>query len=236
MQKIKFIESNLIYDVNLFFQNNRLICSFKNKSDADTAPINEGFVELNEHNDFVQSEHLSYKYIYRRLDDLTYILTMDENDVYIESEVDVDTDISEVPELDEEEALLLEKKEKIISSKNELKSFLENNPLISNCHNNKIGTYSVTEEKQTLMVSQYMSYQIEKMTNPEAKLTWNETGKSCEEWTEEEFITLILQIKKYVYPLVSYQQSLEEQINNCMSKNELENIIIDYSSVIEETL
>ena len=239
MQKIKFLESNLIYNVNLSFQDDRLICSFENKLNADAAPLGEGFVELNEHNDFVQSEYLSYKYVYRKMDDLTYILTTEENDIYVEPDPELGLENPDIiPVLSEEELLAYSKRNKINYSKNKLKSFLENNPLKSTCHNDTMGTYSVTEEKQTLMMSQYMSYQIEKMTNPEAKLTWNETGKSCEEWTEEEFITLILQIKNYVYPLVSYQQSIEEQINDCESMEALGNIIIDYSSaaaVVEES-
>lgn len=229
MQKIKFVQSNTIYNVILLFQDNRLSCSFENKSDADSAPIQEGFVELNEHNDFVQSDHQKFKYIYRKIDDLTYILTTDENDIYVEP--DEPPEIS-FPEIDPKELLKMKKKSMIAYSKSELKQYLECNPLESNCHNGVFGFYSVTEEKQTLMMSQYMSYQIEKMTNPQAKLTWNETGKSCVEWSEEEFITLILQIKNYVYPLVTYQQSLEEQINACTSMEALEKIIIDYSSVV----
>ena len=93
------------------------------------------------------------------------------------------------------------------------------------------GVYSVTSEKQSLMMSQYMTYQIEKNINPDAKLTWNETGKSCTEWADGEFLQLVLEIKTYVYPLVSYQQQLEEQIMNCTNQEELDGIIINYNLV-----
>ena len=120
---------------------------------------------------------------------------------------------------------------KIELSKIMLADFLEKNPLHSYAHNNVKGIYSVTNEKQTLMMSQYMTYQIEKAINPDAKLTWNETGKACEEWTEEEFLQLILEIKTYVYPLVSYQQHLEEKIYNSTSQEELDKITINYNSI-----
>lgn len=112
-----------------------------------------------------------------------------------------------------------------------LAEYLENNPIHSTAHENTEGIYSVTSEKQSLMTSQYMTYQIEKNINSNAKLTWNEAGKSCTEWTEEEFLQLILEIKSYVYPLVSYQQHIEEDIYNCSNQEELDSIIIDYDSV-----
>lgn len=121
---------------------------------------------------------------------------------------------------------------KIALSKKLLAEYLENNPIHSFAHNNVEGVYSVTNDKQTLMMSQYMTYQMEKAVNPNAKLTWNETGKSCEEWTEEEFLQLVLEIKAYVYPLVSYQQHIEENITHCSTQEELDVISIDYSSVV----
>lgn len=93
------------------------------------------------------------------------------------------------------------------------------------------GVYSVTSERQSLMMSQYMTYQIAKSVDTDAKLTWNETGKSCTEWTEEEFLQLILEIKAYVYPLVFHQQQLEEQIMNCTNQEELNEIVINYNLV-----
>lgn len=76
-----------------------------------------------------------------------------------------------------------------------------------------------------------MTYQIERAVDPNAKLRWNEAGKSCKDWAEKDFLQLVLEIKTYVYPLVSYQQSLEEQITACSTQEELDSIIIDYASV-----
>ena len=121
------------------------------------------------------------------------------------------------------------KTEKITLSKVLLTEFLENNPLFSTCHNKDGEYYSVTSEKQNFMMNQYLTYQVEKAINPNAKITWNASGDSCEEWTEEEFLQLIVEIKNYVQPIVSYQQLLEERIRACTSIEELEVIEINYS-------
>ena len=121
------------------------------------------------------------------------------------------------------------KTEKITLSKALLAEFLENNPLFSTCHNKDGEYYSVTSEKQNFMMNQYLTYQVEKAINPNAKITWNASGDSCEEWTEEEFLQLIVEIKNYVQPIVSYQQLLEERIRACTSVEELEAIEINYS-------
>lgn len=85
MQKIKFVKSNLEYNVSLKSNVNRIVCTFENKSDAKNAPISEGFVEINEHNSVVQGNYEQYKYIYKEESDgVTVILTTDKNDVFVE--------------------------------------------------------------------------------------------------------------------------------------------------------
>lgn len=123
------------------------------------------------------------------------------------------------------------KAEKIKMSKTMLADYIATHPLTSTAHGGVAGIYSVTEEKQSLMTSQYISYQAEKQFNPDAVLTWNETGKSCEVWTEAEFLQLVIEIKQYVYPLVSHQQTIEEQINAATSIQEVEAIVVDYGAI-----
>lgn len=132
-------------------------------------------------------------------------------------------------ELKESESDYLEsyKKEKICKSKKDLEAYLETHPLTSTAHGGVEGIYSVTLEKQNLMMSQYMTYQIEKNINPNAKLTWNECGKVCEEWSEEEFLKLALEVKNYIKPIIESQQRYEVTINNATTKDEIENIIFD---------
>lgn len=134
----------------------------------------------------------------------------------------------EKPIVSEEMILFQKKQMKIQESKEKLRVYLLENPLKSTCHGGKEGFYAVTEEKQSLMASQYMSFQLEKGATGTAKLTWNETGKACEEWTEDEFVLLLLQVKTYVYPLVAKQQIYEEQINACRTSEEVDRIKIQY--------
>lgn len=129
-------------------------------------------------------------------------------------------------ELKESESDYLEsyKKEKICKSKKDLELYLETHPLTSTAHGGVEGIYSVTLEKQNMMTTNYLSWKLETQINPNAILTWNETGKKYEEWAEEEFLQLVLEIKNYVKPKIEMQQSYEEMINNATSKDEINNI------------
>lgn len=128
-----------------------------------------------------------------------------------------------------QEMLEQTKEERIRQSKKELADYLASHPLVTTVHNDRSGTYSVTAEKQALMMNRYTTFQAEKMLSPNAKLVWNETGEPCEEWTEEEFLRLISEVKKYVLPLVTHQQNIEKAINSCVLDDELDAIVIDYS-------
>lgn len=192
-----------------------------------------GFNLVNEYNKCVQTIREDYKYLYRTYkDDQMTVELCNDGIEYAPETIPQPEPYEPTPE--ELEAVFQQNKtNKIALSKLMLAEFLENNPIRSTVHKNTVGIYSVTNEKQTLMMSQYMTYQIEKTLNPNAKLTWNETGKSCEEWTEEEFLQLILEIKAYVYPLVSYQQKVEEEIYKCTTQEELEKISVNYNSIIK---
>lgn len=132
---------------------------------------------------------------------------------------------------EEELKQILEKNKslKIAESKELLSLYLEEHPLVSKCHNNTEATYNVTFEKQTLMSSNYLTYTIAKQSGIENPvLTWNASGCECEEWTEEEFVQLILEVSTYVKPLVSQQQSYEVAIKECSTQEELDSIQLLY--------
>lgn len=120
---------------------------------------------------------------------------------------------------------------RIKQSKEELAEWLETHPLVSSVHGGEEGTYSVTQEKQALLVSQYTSYILEKQVNPEAVITWNESGKECAVWSEGEIVQLICEIKSYVYPRVSKQQAYECDIKEMASKDEVMALKFDYDTV-----
>ena len=176
-------------------------------------------------------DYKRYKTVYRRIEG--GVQFSDDESVYAEPPKPEPEPY--VPTDEELAAIFVQnKRNKINLSKELLESYLADNPISSTAHNNAEGIYSVTKDKQTLMMSQYMTYQIEKAVNPNAQLTWNEAGKSCEEWTEQEFMQLVLEIKAYVSPLISYQQTVEEQISACTTQDALDAVVIDYGSVLVE--
>ncbi len=230
MEKIRFIGDTDCHSVELKrVKANVLQIVFQNEDIPETIG---GFELLNEHNLRTMGDYSSYTTIYRTYEDVPNAIELsNDGSVYvIPPEPEPIPDPEPYVPTEEELAIILEtnKRNKIAESKQLLATYLENNPIVSTAHNNISGVYSATSDKQSLMMSQYMTYQIEKKINPDAVLTWNETGKSCEVWTEEEFLQLILEVKSYVYPLVSYQQQLEEKINLCTSQNELDEITINY--------
>lgn len=126
MQKIRFIKSNSEYNVELKLCNNRVICTFSSEEDAKSAPIEEGFVEINEHNGIEQGNYEKYIYIYKQESDKVVILTTNENDIYIENTNDNnDIDDQEQHELTEEEIAERERQEKILDLNNQIKALKE---------------------------------------------------------------------------------------------------------------
>lgn len=153
-------------------------------------------------------------------------------------EIDTASKIKELeskisPSINEALMSLDEYKEyKIAESKTLLKQYLETHPITSTAHGGKEGVYSITEEKQNLMMQSYMTYQIEKSISPEtATLKWNQTGEECTEFTEEEFLMLVMEIKARVYPLVSYQQYIEKQIMLADNKESIASMVYSYDNV-----
>lgn len=127
------------------------------------------------------------------------------------------------------------KEYKIAQSKEALASYLEANPLVSSVKGGVEAEYSITAEKQGLMSNAYLTYLIKKQTDPDAaKLMWNAKGETCTEWTEEEFVQLVLEIEQRVHPLVSYQQEIESQLKSFGTKAEIASIKFDFDSVAKD--
>lgn len=227
MLELKYLNSTTSYEVDFFCVSENIIEIHGN------FPVeNLGFT-LSRPNQNDNWDYSDFTTVYRTLDNGAQF--SNDGSIYVESEPTPELPspfepYEPTPE-EREATFQLNKKNKIALSKTTLAEYLENNPLRSFAHGGIEGIYSVTSEKQSLMMSQYMTYQIEKNINPDAKLTWNETGKSCTEWMEEEFLQLILEIKAYVYPLVSRQQQIEEHIMNCTTQDELDVIVFNYTNI-----
>lgn len=119
------------------------------------------------------------------------------------------------------------KNERIKQSKEDLSSYLENNPLqwTDGLY------YNITFEKQQQLTSKIMAATLALQTQKEYDLTWNSTGDICKEWTLEELTNLAFAIDSRVTKLVSYQQEKEIEIQNCETQQQLDAIVIDYSEV-----
>lgn len=124
------------------------------------------------------------------------------------------------------------KAEKIALSKALLSDYLDTHPLNSNCHGGIYADYTVTEEKQNMFSRKFSAHMALVQAGIPDKMTWNAAGRPCEEWTDAECIQFIAETNAYVTPLVSYQQHLEVAISSCATENELNEIEIDYGSLI----
>lgn len=121
MQKIKFIKSNLEYIVSLKMELGRVVCTFSSVDDAESAPLSEGFIEINEHNNVVQGNFEDYKYIYKKeLDNITFILTTNENDIYVEPIKPIEPVKPEQYVPTEEEIAEQERQQKILNINNQI--------------------------------------------------------------------------------------------------------------------
>lgn len=165
----------------------------------------------------------------RILGTVTYVEISNEEYQTLRALLDEGEDIPDPePDPGDLETLEFVKTKKIAASKKALAAYLESHPITSFAHGGKEGLYAVTEEKQNLMALNYTTYQIKKNAGLEAILTWNETGKECEVWTEEEFVQLIIEIETYVKPLVSAQQSMEMQIQTATTIQEVNAVEISF--------
>lgn len=90
--------------------------------------------------------------------------------------------------------------------------------------------YSVTLEDQQLMFLYYSTY----LMGLRDKLEWNSHTKKCREFTKEEFLQLSAKVNNYVEPHVKRCQEYKEQIYSCKTIDDVNSIIIDYSTVITD--
>jgi hypothetical protein len=132
--------------------------------------------------------------------------------------------------LDEENlplSLEEQKAKRIVQSKDDLAAYLAAHPLQWTDGE----YYSITAEKQQQLTSKLFSAYSKKASGIVYDLTWNSTGDICKSWTIEELSPLAYAIEARVTSLVAYQQSQEVAMRNAQTQEELDAIIVDYSSV-----
>lgn len=129
-------------------------------------------------------------------------------------------------ELDELKTYLVAK------SKENLELYLSAHPISSTVHGGDIGTYSCTLEKQTLLNNAIAMATIhEQLDNTDYKISWNQYGQPCtHDWTKEELVTLAIQIEAFVKPLISAQQTMENEIMTATTTEEALSVVIVFSA------
>lgn len=148
----------------------------------------------------------------------------------VEDFVEVDDATYIPPETPSEEMPLTQLQENQISlSKLNLSAYLETHPLFSTVKYEEGRYYNVTSEKQQQMTSKMMLNEMYKGQGIPYELTWNDTGNICEPWTEVELATLSMQVDAYVTPLIKMQQTIEVEIKNATTQEEVLQIDVTYS-------
>ena len=139
----------------------------------------------------------------------------------------------EVPDYIGDASTLEEIKEiLILKTKENLSIYLASNHILSTVKYEEGRYYSVTMEKQNLLLTNIATYQMAQQAGVECLLTWNDTGKECEVWTYEQLFQLSMEIRTYVAPIISLQQYMETNIKNCNSILDVLKINIDFTTDI----
>lgn len=122
------------------------------------------------------------------------------------------------------------KKQRIDLSNSLLASYIQDHPLVTDCHGNKMGTYTITEEKRNMFTSKYTAHMALTASGIEDVMTWNESGQPCEPWTEEECIRFLGEWNAVSAALVSYQQRQELSIRAAETEEAVMAVALDFSS------
>lgn len=184
MSLIKFSESTDKIKVELSIDSQgHPILAFFNKDDVpDKSILTNGFMELNEHNLIEQSNFMDMNYIFRKVNDCTYILTRDENDIYIEPEIPISNNneyitVEHIPTTDE-----------IKRAKISYLSSICNKQIIYGIDisiNGDIEHFSYTKEDQTNIKE---LFDLAMQTN--MPMYYHSDGNSCKLYTVEQIIDI----------------------------------------------
>ena len=121
------------------------------------------------------------------------------------------------------------KENQIKLSKNSLATYLQDNPLFSKCKYEEGRYYNVTSEKQQQLTSKVLMATMYAQAGLPYKLTWNDSGDTCEEWELSQLQQLSMEIDAYVTPLVSVQQHIEVDIKNCTTQDEVLQVNVEFT-------
>lgn len=120
-------------------------------------------------------------------------------------------------------------------SKENLETFLFQNPITSSCHQATSAEYSVTFEKQTQLNNAIALCTIHEQLGDSYTPSWNSHNGQCTyDWTKTELVQLAIEIEAFVKPYISKQQSMESQIRNASTKEEAQAVSITFEKIVSE--
>ena len=94
--------------------------------------------------------------------------------------------------------------------------------------------YGVEEQDQNELALNLMQYQVNKAAGQPAVLEWHAQKEECRAFEEAEYTALSMAISAYVYPYRRYQEKVKAAIYAAETAESVEDVVIDYSSVIVE--
>lgn len=107
-------------------------------------------------------------------------------------------------------------------------NYLSNNPIVSSCHKGEEAEYTVTKEKQTLLMLEISLTERASALGIDYQPSWNAHDcASTDDWTLEELYQLSFDIAEFIKPLVADEQAIDFEIRNAESFDEL--LAIDIS-------
>lgn len=222
MSLIKFTKSSAKTGVNLSVDSfGRAKIIFENDSIPDESILLSGFVELNEHNYLEQSDFSDMNYLYRKIDDVTYILTRDESDIYIEPEVSDGF----YPDFTHEDFVY----EEYIPTLDEVRNAKISN-LSSICYQKIINGIDIDING----VSEHFSYTEEDQTNikelfdlavqTNTPLYYHSNGNSCKLYSVEQIIELYIKSVMNKMHHITYFNQLKMYINTLSNSDAINTI------------
>lgn len=197
----QLLEASLFIDsvgrVKIFFPNKEII--------PDQSILLSGFMELNEHNHLEQSDFSNMNYLYKEVDNTTYILTSDQEDIYKEPEILP----SEYPEFVPEE---------YIPTIDEIRS-MKISTLSSICNKMIVNGVDIDIDGE----SEHFSYSEEDQTNikelfdlavqTNVPLYYHSDGNSCKLYTVKQIIDLYTTAAMNKMHQITYFNQLKMYLN-----------------------
>lgn len=107
-------------------------------------------------------------------------------------------------------------------------NYLKNNPIVSSCHNGEEAEYTITKEKQMLLMMEIAMAERSATLGVDYNPSWNARGcAATDDWTLEELYQLSFEITDFIKPLLMDEQSIDFEIRNAETFDEL--LAIDVS-------